>query len=150
MFLERNYAFYHINPIFFYQKKIKCARYWPDPVTPLSPNSNQILKIDENDSIKCNDLIVKFVRLTRICEDYILREFTINKERPVTKTGSTVSFELKQPRVVYQFQYLAWSDHGVPENIQNTLNFVDHFNKLYKDLDNRKPITVHCRYFSVE
>jgi protein tyrosine phosphatase len=39
---------------------------------------------------------------------------------------------------------VAWSDHGVPENTQSTLEFLDHFNQLYNDKLNKTPVTVHC------
>ncbi len=47
---------------------------------------------------------------------------------------------------VFQFQFLAWSDHGVPDNVQNTIDFIEHVNKLYKELNTNRPITVHCRF----
>ncbi len=125
-------------------KQIKCARYWPDPLTPISPNSNQILKLDENDSIKCNDINVKFIKSTQF-EDYILREFVVRKELNSSIKKNSPNDLKHHSRTVYQFQYLTWSDHGVPENIQNTLNFVEHFNQIYKEFGNNKPITIHCR-----
>jgi hypothetical protein len=40
---------------------------------------------------------------------------------------------------------LAWSDHGVPENVKNTLSFVEHVNKLYRQENcSTSAITVHC------
>lgn len=113
-------------------------------MTPISPNSNQILKLDENDSIKCKDINVKFVKSTQF-EDYILREFVVRKELSSSNKKNTSNDLKHHSRTVYQFQYLTWSDHGVPENIQNTLNFIEHFNQIYKEFGNRKPITVHCR-----
>jgi protein tyrosine phosphatase len=32
----------------------------------------------------------------------------------------------------------------VPDNVQNTIEFVEYVNKLYKELHTNKPITVHC------
>lgn len=39
---------------------------------------------------------------------------------------------------------MAWSDHSVPDNVQNTLEFIENFNSLYNHLNNKSPITVHC------
>lgn len=55
-------------------------------------------------------------------------------------------FKSEQERKIFHFQYLAWSDHSVPENITNTLNFIDHVNKLYKQHNCNSAVTVHCRY----
>jgi phage-related tail protein len=33
----------------------------------------------------------------------------------------------------------------VPDNVQNTINFIEDVNKQYKELNTNKPITVHCR-----
>jgi protein-tyrosine phosphatase len=72
---------------------------------------------------------VKCIQQTDCSADYILRLFMINDTRKV-----------------YHFQYLAWSDHSVPENVSNTLDFLEHVNKVYKDeqLTNKCPVVVHC------
>ena len=84
---------------------------------------------------------VKFLKSIQF-EDYILREFIVRKELSKKNSPNDLKHD---SRTVYQFQYLTWSDHGVPENIQNTLNFIEHFNQIYKEIGNKKPITVHCR-----
>lgn len=69
---------------------------------------------------------------SKVCsEDYVLREFVVRKEN-------------EEGRKVYQFQYVAWSDHGVPDNIQNTLNFIEHVNKIHDEINAKKPIVCHC------
>jgi protein-tyrosine phosphatase len=74
-------------------------------------------------------LKVKCIQQIECQEDYILREFLINDTRRI-----------------FHFQYLAWSDHSVPENVRNTLNFIEHVNKVYKDeqLTCKCPVVVHC------
>jgi protein tyrosine phosphatase len=96
--------------------RVKCARYWPS-----------------EGSATYGRLTVKLNRITEICEDYLLREFVLSS-----------SSEPRTERACFQFQYLAWSDHGVPENAENTLHFIDHFNQLYEEIGSKKPITVHC------
>lgn len=108
--------------------RIKCAKYWPEPLNPESSTTNIY-----------DGLEVSFVNITKLSTDYLLRQFTLTKySNKEDETVSTKSFN------VYQFQYLAWSDHGVPDNVQNTLKFIDHVNKLYKEINSNKPITVHC------
>lgn len=106
------------NVLFVFQPK--CARYWPEP-----NESNE-----QNCFAVYDKIHVKFIKITHYENDYVLREFTISKNKS------------EKCQTVYQFQYLAWSDHGVPENQSNTLKFVEHFNTLYNQLNNQKPITV--------
>lgn len=106
--------------------RVKCARYWPEPTEATNQNISQVY----------DDIKVTFVKLTNLSTDYILRQFTLTKQNDSTSETKSMS--------VYQFQYLAWSDHGVPDNVQNTINFVEHVNKLYKEIGSDNPITVHC------
>lgn len=114
----------------------KCFRYWPN----MSQDQDQEEAI-ENSFLILNDLRINFLNLKIICDDYLVREFLV------------VNLKTDERRKIYQFQYLAWSDHGVPDNVQNTLDFIENFNRLYKDLyeinsaskaRTHKPITVHC------
>lgn len=107
--------------------RIKCAKYWPI-------DSAAKVNISEETYGRIN---VKLVKKTLICDDYLVREFVVSC--PMEDPTHT--------RKCYQFQYLAWSDHGVPENPHVTLSFIEHFNKLYSELD-KAPVTVHCRYLS--
>lgn len=114
--------------------KIKCARYWPEPsIIDLESTTATSDKI----SNVYGDIEVTFVKATQLSTDYLMRQFTLEK---VSLNGSATS----KPITVYQFQYLAWSDHGVPDNAQNTINFIEHVNQLYKEIKSDKPITVHC------
>lgn len=108
----------------------KCFRYWP---SPLSDDA----RYEPKEFIVVNDLKVTFLKQNKVCDDYLIREFLLT------------NLKLNQQRKIYQYQYLAWSDHGVPENIDNTLHFIENFNKLYQELHNSAklkcfPITVHC------
>lgn len=142
---------------------MKCSRYWPEVsgavennyvnlelpsrVSSTSSNMHDLTSAAATSSSNPSDpsiavygqTKVKFLSVTKICEDFILRKFLVSNTDPVFNSPTS------QPRLVYQYQYLAWSDHGVPENVQNTLDFIEHVNNLYKDLNSNKPITVHCR-----
>lgn len=114
--------------------RVKCAKYWPEPSK---------VELDTDPMAKaCNvydNIRVTFIKSTKLSSDYLLRQFTLKKCD--TNEDTTEQKEL----VVYQFQYLAWSDHGVPDNVQNTINFIEHVNQLYKEINSDRPITVHCR-----
>lgn len=113
--------------------RIKCARYWPEPSHQgnSSPSSNQTFSVYD-------DIKVTFVKITYLCSDYVLRQFSLTK---FSQDNNTIE---PKSLTVYQFQYLAWSDHGVPDNVQNTINFIEYVNQLYKEIKSNKPITVHC------
>jgi protein tyrosine phosphatase len=100
--------------------RVKCARYWPAQLAS---------------SVTYGPYTVTLVKVNEMCEDYLVREFHLVSAKNEHKSP---------PRRCFQFQYLAWSDHGVPENAQTTLDFVDHFNRLYDEIETRAPITVHC------
>lgn len=110
----------------------KCYKYWPIATKEEEP------KNENNFSIIHKNLKITLLKLIKICDDYIVRNFLIT------------DLNSNETRKVYQYQYLAWSDHGVPENIQNTLDFIQNFNNLYKELCDTAPrakcfpLTVHC------
>lgn len=114
---------------------MKCARYWPEPAI-IDPDSTTA----SSDKISnvYGDIEITFVKVTQLSTDYLMRQFTLEK------LSSNDSATPVKPMAVYQFQYLAWSDHGVPDNVENTINFIEHVNQLYKEIDSNKPITVHC------
>lgn len=51
------------------------------------------------------------------------------------------------PRVVEQFHYLLWPDHGVPRNSAQLLCLVDVVNKRALEVP-AGPVVVHCRYWA--
>ncbi|RNA26896.1 tyrosine- phosphatase corkscrew isoform X2 [Brachionus plicatilis] len=110
----------------------KCFRYWPPATKEEDP------KNENNFSATYKNLKITLLKLTKICDDYIVRNFLMT------------DLNTNETRKVYQYQYLAWSDHGVPENIQNTLDFIQDFNCLYKEIcdtvpkSRSFPLTVHC------
>lgn len=49
----------------------------------------------------------------------------------------------KEERQICQMQYLAWPDHGVPDDSSDFLNFVSQVRS--KRADTPEPVVVHCR-----
>lgn len=62
--------------------------------------------------------------------DFILREFSLKYH--------------KEERVIYQFHFNAWPDHGVPDDPGCVLNFLYEVNKRQEMLETAGPIIVHC------
>ena len=67
------------------------------------------------------------------CENWTTREFVLTLE--------------KKERVITQFQFTGWPDHGVPDNPGPVIEFVRSV-RAQEDPENtnRGPIVVHCRY----
>lgn len=66
-------------------------------------------------------------------ENWTIREFILTQE--------------KKERVVTQFQFTSWPDHGVPDNPGPVIEFVRAV-RAQEDSENtnRGPMVVHCRY----
>ncbi|XP_041987195.1 tyrosine-protein phosphatase corkscrew-like isoform X2 [Aricia agestis] len=100
--------------------KEKCARYWP------------VLGKEE---VYDDNIAVKFI--SESCyEDYVLREFDVNDNNTC--------------KVIYQYQYTNWPDHGVPEDPNGVLGLLNDINrKMYhitqeKDAPDQNILCVHC------
>ena len=52
----------------------------------------------------------------------------------------------KKERVVIQFQFTGWPDHGVPDNPGPVIEFVRTVRGQEDPENNRGPMVVHCRY----
>ncbi|KAM4639342.1 receptor-type tyrosine-protein phosphatase T-like isoform 3-T3 [Amazona ochrocephala] len=93
------------------------------------------------------------------CEQYwpeqeqVYGDFTVTLNNTRTTTGLvTRIFSLQKagcalPRVVEQFHYLLWPDHGVPRNSAQLLCLVDVVNKRASEAP-AGPVVVHCRYWA--
>ncbi|KAM4639341.1 receptor-type tyrosine-protein phosphatase kappa-like isoform 2-T2 [Amazona ochrocephala] len=89
------------------------------------------------------------------CEQYwpeqeqVYGDFTVTLNNTRTTTGLvTRIFSLQKagcalPRVVEQFHYLLWPDHGVPRNSAQLLCLVDVVNKRASEAP-AGPVVVHC------
>ncbi|CAJ1055778.1 receptor-type tyrosine-protein phosphatase beta-like [Xyrichtys novacula] len=96
--------------------RVKCDRYWP---------------LDQ-DSLYYGDLIVRMTSES-VLPEWTIREFNICSED-----------QLGLCRLVRQFHYTVWPDHGVPETTQSLIQFV----RTVRDYINRSPgsgpTVVHC------
>ncbi|KAL6480650.1 hypothetical protein MHYP_G00116830 [Metynnis hypsauchen] len=96
--------------------RVKCDHYWPF----------------DQDSLYYGDLIVQMLSES-VLPEWTIREFKICSEE-----------QLNFSRIVRQFHYTVWPDHGVPETTQSLIQFV----RTVRDYINRTPgsgpTVVHC------
>uniref|UniRef100_UPI0037E73E3D receptor-type tyrosine-protein phosphatase beta-like isoform X2 n=1 Tax=Semicossyphus pulcher TaxID=241346 RepID=UPI0037E73E3D len=96
--------------------RVKCDHYWP---------------LDQ-DPLYYGDLIVRMMSES-VLPEWTIREFNICSEEQLSFT-----------RLVRQFHYTVWPDHGVPETTQSLIQFV----RTVRDYVNRSPgsgpTVVHC------
>ncbi|XP_070763030.1 receptor-type tyrosine-protein phosphatase beta-like [Enoplosus armatus] len=96
--------------------RVKCDHYWP---------------LDQ-DPLYYGDLIVQMLSES-VLPEWTIREFNICSEEQLSFT-----------RLVRQFHYTVWPDHGVPETTQSLIQFV----RTVRDYVNRSPgsgpTVVHC------
>lgn len=103
--------------------KNKCVRYWPDKDVDQEPPGVRTFG-----SIRVETLIEK------LCVDFNLRELRVSN---LTDTAS-------EPRVLYQYHFTAWPDHGVPSDPGCVLNFLQEVNLKQEQVQPAGPIVVHC------
>ncbi|MGH0126703.1 UNVERIFIED_CONTAM: hypothetical protein FKN15_029748 [Acipenser sinensis] len=92
--------------------KPKCHQYWPDPPEVKEYGNFQVCCHSED----CNIA-------------YVFRELTVTN----TETG--------EERSVTHLQYVAWPDHGVPDDPADFLDFV---NSVRQKRVENEPLFVHC------
>ena len=92
--------------------QIKCHQYWPD------------------DRGNLYGTIRVHIQEVLALADYTVRTFSIQKE------------ESKEERIVTQYHYTVWPDHGVPDNPTPLLHFVRKVTS--SNPTNAGPIVVHC------
>ncbi|XP_056138330.1 receptor-type tyrosine-protein phosphatase beta-like [Lampris incognitus] len=96
--------------------RVKCDHYWPF----------------DHDPLYYGDLIVQMLSES-VLPEWTIREFKICSEE-----------QLSYSRVVRQFHYTVWPDHGVPETTQSLIQFV----RTVRDYINRTPgsgpTVAHC------
>ncbi|KAM9351705.1 receptor-type tyrosine-protein phosphatase beta [Symphorus nematophorus] len=96
--------------------RVKCDHYWPF----------------DQDPLYYGDLIVQMLSES-VLPEWTIREFNICSEEQLTFS-----------RLVRQFHYTVWPDHGVPETTQSLIQFV----RTVRDYVNRSPgsgpTVVHC------
>uniref|UniRef100_A0A9L0S6B8 Band 4.1-like protein 5 n=1 Tax=Equus caballus TaxID=9796 RepID=A0A9L0S6B8_HORSE len=92
--------------------RTKCHQYWPDPPDVMEYGSFHIRCQSEDCTIA-----------------YVFREMLVTN----TETG--------EEHTVTHLQYVAWPDHGVPDDPSDFLEFVNYVRSLRVD---GEPVLVHC------
>ncbi|XP_078206335.1 tyrosine-protein phosphatase non-receptor type 3 isoform X6 [Callithrix jacchus] len=92
--------------------RTKCHQYWPDPPDVMDHGSFHIQCQSEDCTIA-----------------YVSREMLVTN----TQTG--------EEHTVTHLQYVAWPDHGVPDDSSDFLEFVNYVRSLRVD---NEPVLVHC------
>ncbi|XP_061422116.1 LOW QUALITY PROTEIN: tyrosine-protein phosphatase non-receptor type 11-like [Lethenteron reissneri] len=96
--------------------KNKCAHYWPDKGGAQEFGGLCVRSVDEIQAY-----------------DYVVRELDLYRaDAP------------EDVRRVWQYQYLAWPDHGVPGEPGGVLGFLEEVNKRQEGLPLAGPVVVHC------
>ncbi|XP_067252491.1 tyrosine-protein phosphatase non-receptor type 4b isoform X2 [Chanodichthys erythropterus] len=93
--------------------RVKCHQYWPNVSASGTYGGFQVTCVSEEGS-----------------SAYLLRDLTLTH------------LESKEERQICQMQYLAWPDHGVPDDSSDFLNFVSQVRS--KRADTPEPVVVHC------
>ena len=91
--------------------QLKCHQYWPSE----------------------NVIIYENIRVT-LQEELALADFTI-------RTLSVQHEQDKDERIVTQFHYTVWPDHGVPDHPTSLLQFV---RRVMASSSEKGPVLVHC------
>ncbi|RXN13568.1 tyrosine- phosphatase non-receptor type 4-like isoform X1 [Labeo rohita] len=93
--------------------RVKCHQYWPNVSASGTYGGFQVACVSEEGN-----------------SAYLLRDLTLTH------------LESKEERQICQMQYLAWPDHGVPDDSSDFLNFVSQVRS--KRADTPEPVVVHC------
>ncbi|XP_019524250.1 PREDICTED: tyrosine-protein phosphatase non-receptor type 4 [Hipposideros armiger] len=93
--------------------RVKCHQYWPEPTGSSSYGCYQVTCHSEEGNTA-----------------YIFRKITLFNQ------------EKNESRQLTQIQYIAWPDHGVPDDSSDFLEFVCHVRS--KRAGKEEPIVVHC------
>ncbi|NXA46769.1 PTN4 phosphatase, partial [Nothocercus julius] len=93
--------------------RVKCHQYWPEPSGSASYGNFQITCHSEEGN-----------------PAYVFREMTLT------------NLEKEESRQLTQIQYIAWPDHGVPDDSSDFLDFVCLVRK--KRAGREEPVVVHC------
>lgn len=96
--------------------RIKCSKYWPD--------LNEELEVGNDLKVLCS----KEVESPSMIE----REFKLTQTRDPFET-----------RYITHIQYIAWPDHGVPEDSSDFLLLVNKVRNIR--MGSVDPVVVHCR-----
>ncbi|XP_068539607.1 receptor-type tyrosine-protein phosphatase eta isoform X11 [Anas acuta] len=96
------------------QARTKCEQYWPD-----------------KQSKTYGDIAVTVV-LETVLPEWTIRDFNVEN----ANTGES--------RIVRQFHFTSWPDHGVPETTDLLINFRHHVHEYSSQNPIDSPVLVHC------
>jgi len=106
-----------LNPQF-EKGKERCAKYWPE--------------LDS--SMTVGDFIIRNLK-ERTTQEFTSRELELTSRNDA----------LLQPRIIYQYQYVAWPETGHPDNVDFVLGILHDISlRQAKDCADAGPLVVHC------
>lgn len=104
------------------------------------PNKGKILQ--------CGGYSVKNLR-EQNKGDYIVRRFKVTKTHAtgLKKTKSKTKSGAEEPeRIIYQYHFIGWPDHGVPIDTIGLLNMIEDIDSRIEKYDlQHNRLVVHCR-----
>ncbi|CAH8496969.1 unnamed protein product [Schistosoma turkestanicum] len=119
--------------------RAKCHQYWPDLNHTVNFSVSSSPRISQSRS--STDLQLKTVR-EEITTDIAYREFDITQIPSHRASLQSVLRKQMETRRISQLQYISWPDHGVPNDTDQLISFVEQVQRIRgKTLT---PIVVHC------
>ncbi|CAH8548826.1 unnamed protein product [Schistosoma haematobium] len=117
----------------------KCHQYWPDLNHTVNFSVSSSPRISQSRS--STDLQLKTVR-EEIITDIAYREFDISQIPSHRASLQSVLRKQTETRRISQLQYISWPDHGVPNDTDQLISFVEQVQRIRGK--NQTPIVVHC------
>nr|XP_036856950.1 tyrosine-protein phosphatase non-receptor type 4 isoform X7 [Manis javanica] len=109
--------------------RVKCHQYWPESTGSSSYGCYQVTCHSEE-----GNTAYIFRKMTLFNQEIILGSF-------IYYNGFSLQTK-NESRQLTQIQYIAWPDHGVPDDSSDFLDFVCHIRN--KRAGREEPIVVHC------
>ncbi|CAH8526776.1 unnamed protein product [Schistosoma intercalatum] len=119
--------------------RAKCHQYWPDLNHTVNFSVSSSPRISQSRS--STDLQLKTVR-EEIITDIAYREFDISQIPSHRASLQSVLRKQTETRRISQLQYISWPDHGVPNDTDQLISFVEQVQRIRGK--NQTPIVVHC------
>ncbi|CAH8567498.1 unnamed protein product [Schistosoma rodhaini] len=119
--------------------RAKCHQYWPDLNHTVNFSVSSSPRISQ--SRGSTDLQLKTVR-EEIINDIAYREFDISQIPSHRASLQSVLRKQTETRRISQLQYISWPDHGVPNDTDQLISFVEQVQRIRGK--SQTPIVVHC------
>ncbi|TNN17335.1 Tyrosine-protein phosphatase 1 isoform 1 [Schistosoma japonicum] len=119
--------------------RAKCHQYWPDLNSTVNFSVSTSPRITQ--SRNSTDLQLKTVR-EEINTDVAYREFDIVQIPSHRGSFQSVLRKNMEARRILQLQYINWPDHGVPNDADQLISFVEQVQRIRGE--NLAPVVVHC------